>query len=235
MKEKGQVIVTGGSRGIGASIMVELDRRGYSCTALSRSGDAPCGTGMVCDITDENAIREAFSQIAARGPISALINNAGLHTDYVSEHLPTAEFEQAIRINATGALIGCREIYPYLKESKGVIINMGSFYDKLGIPRNVGYCAAKAAVGAITRCLAVEWAMDGIAVVNIAPGYIETDLNREALAKDSFRAWLSRRVPGREAGKPEQVARFIGALLEADVPFLTGDTIYIDGAHSINN
>lgn len=233
--QTGQVIVTGGSRGIGAAIMIHLNSLGFDCVSLSRSGDSPVGRGVVCDLRDETSIRIALKTIAASGPLVGLVNNAGLHTDGVSAQLPTAAFEESIRINATGPLIACREAYPYLKETKGSIINIGSFYDKLGVPRNVSYCAAKAALGAITRCLAVEWAADGIAVLNVAPGYIKTDLNREFMAKEAIQSWLSKRIPGGVPGDPEDVARLVGTLLQANVRFLTGETIYVDGAHGLNN
>lgn len=215
--------------------MIKLDALGYPCVALSRSGDAPVGTGMVCDLTDEAAIRDVFAKIAAKAPIYGLVNNAGLHTDSVSASLPTADFEAAIRINATGPMIASREVFPYLKETRGHIINIGSFYDKLGIPRNVAYCAAKAALGAITRCLAVEWASEGISVMNVAPGYIATDLNRDFMAKENIKAWFAKRIPGGRPGSAEDVAKVVAAILECNVPFLTGETIYLDGGHSINN
>lgn len=230
-----QVIITGGSRGIGAAIMVHLDSIGFNCVSLSRSGDAPVGKGVACDLRDEASVRRAFAQLGEAGPIIALINNAGLHTDAVSAKISVAEFEDSIRINATGPLVASREAYPYLKASQGTIINIGSFYDKVGVPRNVAYCSAKAALGAITRCLAVEWASDGISVVNIAPGYIATDLNRDFMAKEAIQNWFKKRIPTGQPGKPEDVARVVGALLQANVPFLTGETIYLDGAHGINN
>lgn len=215
--------------------MIHLDSLGFDCISLSRSGEAPVGRGMICDLRDEASIGDAFKIIAASGPIVGLVNNAGLHTDAVSAHLSAAAFEESIRINATGPLVAAREAYPYLKASQGSIINIGSFYDKLGVPRNVSYCAAKAALGAITRCLAVEWAADGIAVLNVAPGYIKTDLNREFMAKDAIQSWLGKRIPGGVPGEPEDVARVVGAVMQMDVRFLTGETIYVDGAHGINN
>jgi NAD(P)-dependent dehydrogenase (short-subunit alcohol dehydrogenase family) len=100
-------------------------------------------------------------------------------------------------VNATAVFAACREAFPHLaKAGGGIIVNIGSFFDKLGVKRNLAYCASKAAVGAMTRCLAVEWAAKGIRVVDIAPGYIETDLNRDALTKGPLRDFLARRIPG---------------------------------------
>src|SRR3546814_5770112 len=97
------------------------------------------------------------------------------------------------------------------------------------------YSASKAAVAAMTRVMAVEWARYGISVTNVAPGYIETDLNRDYLAREKVRAWLKSRIPTGGAGKPEDVARLVAAILTEAIPYLTGETIYIDGAQGINH
>ena len=228
-------VVTGGSRGIGAAIVEELDRRGVRVFALSRSGTAPAGTGVVCDLTDERALAEALRAIAAQSPIAGLVNNAGFQETVPSAQLPTERFEQIMALNATAAMVACREAYPHLKQTRGKIVNIGSFFDKLGIPGNVAYCASKAALGAITRCLAVEWARDGISVLNVAPGYVETSLNREFLHKPSVRDWLAKRIPTGAPAQPIQVARLVAALLLSDFPFLTGETIYLDGGQGINH
>jgi len=232
---KGQVIVTGGSRGIGDAIVLELDRRGFDVVALSRSGQASVGLGMVCDMTDERSIAEAIANVGARGPIIGLVNNAGAHEAKPSAELSLAEFEASMRLNTSAVLVTSREVYPYLRQSgDGLIVNIGSFFDRLAVAGNLAYCASKAAVGAITRCLASEWARDGIRVLDVAPGYIETDLNRDFLASEKTRNWLKRRVPVGRAGQTEEVARLVGALFSENIAFLTGETIYIDGGQGAN-
>jgi NAD(P)-dependent dehydrogenase (short-subunit alcohol dehydrogenase family) len=232
----GQVVVTGASRGIGAAIAVALAAAGHEVVGLSRSGACSAGRGIACDVTDEAALGATFASIAQAGPIAALVNNAGMHCSDPSAELTTARYEEVMRLNATAVMTACREAYPYLRaHGAGRIVNIGSFFDKLGVAGSLAYCASKAAVGAITRCLAVEWAGDGIAVLDVAPGYIETDLNREFLAREKVRRWLERRVPVRRAGSPEEVARVVAALLDADVAFLTGETIYLDGGQGMNH
>jgi NAD(P)-dependent dehydrogenase (short-subunit alcohol dehydrogenase family) len=141
-----------------------------------------------------------------------------------------------MRLNATSVFVASRLAYPYfVKSGGGMIVNIGSFFDKLGVAENLAYSASKAAVAAITRCLAVEWARDKIRVVNVPPGYIETDLNREWLATERTQSWIKRRVPVGRPGQPDEVARLVGCLMTEEIGFLSGETIYIDGAHGINH
>ena len=134
--------------------------------------------------------------------------------------------------NARAVCVACREAYPYLARRGGTIVNIGSFFDKLGVKQNLAYCASKAAVGAITRCLAVEWAPQGIRVLDVAPGYIETEMNTEAM-RGPLGEFLQRRVPTGGPGSPQDVARLVASLLSEDIPFLTGETIYLDGGHGM--
>jgi NAD(P)-dependent dehydrogenase (short-subunit alcohol dehydrogenase family) len=230
-----QIIVTGASRGIGAAIAAELAARGRRVVGLSRSGKSSAGSGMACDVTDETALRDCFARIAADGSICGLVNNAGIHLGSPSARLDTGEYAEVMATNATAVMVAAREIYPHLNSGGGTIVNIGSFFDKLGVPGNLAYCASKAAVGAITRCLAVEWAADGIRVINIAPGYVETDLNRDFLNNEKVKRFLQRRIPTGGAGTPADVARLVAAVLGEQIPFLTGATIYLDGAQGINH
>ncbi|MDH3701907.1 MAG: SDR family oxidoreductase [Alphaproteobacteria bacterium] len=239
---KGAIAVTGTSRGIGAAIAAELKRRGFSVGCLSRAGGPPAGEDddpayhcAQCDVTDETSIREALQEVTtAAGGLIGVVNNAGLHKESKSSTLATAEFEELMATNATSVMTMCREAYPHLKAAGGgKIVNIGSFFDKIGVPRNLAYCASKAAVGAITRCLAVEWARDAITVLDVAPGYILTDINRDLMEDDKFRGWIESRSPLRRPGDTDEVARLVAALYSEDIPFLTGETIYIDGGQGM--
>jgi NAD(P)-dependent dehydrogenase (short-subunit alcohol dehydrogenase family) len=237
------IAVTGASRGIGAAIVLELARRGFTVGCLSRKGAGPEQAvpaalaarllDVACDVNDEASVRTAFATLVERtGRLDGLVNNAGIHLDGRSATLETATFDQVMDTNARAVFVACREAYPHLEQAGGTIVNIGSFFDKLGVKRNVAYCASKAAVGAITRCLAVEWAAKRIRVLNVAPGYIETDLNREAM-QGPLKAFLETRVPVGRAGTADEVARLVASLFSEDIAYLTGETLYIDGAQGM--
>ena len=236
------IIVTGASRGIGAAIALRLARAGIPVACLSRSGAVPEGAEdadksrlfpFVADVTDADAVRQATAAAVDGRRLIGLVNNAGLHTEARSSELTLDDWNGQISANATSVLIGCQAAYPHLRESGGLIVNIGSFFDKLGVKRNLAYCASKAAVGAITRVLAVEWANVGIAVVDVAPGYIVTSLNRDVIEQGPLRAYLEKRIPAGAPGDADDVARLVAGLFAIDVRFLSGETIYLDGAQGI--
>ena len=232
----GTIIVTGASRGIGAAIAKDLSGRGYQVAGLSRSGACEVGTGYACDVNDEAAIIRTFAQIAAKGPVTGLVNNAGQYLTGRSSTLTTAEYEATMRMNATSAFVAAREVHPHLKAAGGgLLVNISSFFARLGVNQHLAYCASKAAIEAMTRCLAVEWARDRIRVLAVAPGYIHTDFNKGYFASEMGQTMLKTRVPVRRVGEAEEVARLVGSLFAADIGFLTGETIRIDGGQAINH
>jgi NAD(P)-dependent dehydrogenase (short-subunit alcohol dehydrogenase family) len=233
---EGYILVTGATRGIGAAIARDLAAGGARVAGLTRSGETAAGEGFVCDVADEAGIAKAIAAVAARGPIAGLVNNAGVYEEHKSDRMSAADFERVTRTNATSVVVASREVYPHLKQAGGgLIVNIGSFFDKMGVSRSVAYCASKAAIGAVTRCLAVEWAADNIRVVDVAPGYIATDLNADFREKDSVKAWIKRRIPVARPGAPDEVARLVGSLFRSNLGFLTGETIYIDGGQGMHH
>jgi NAD(P)-dependent dehydrogenase (short-subunit alcohol dehydrogenase family) len=240
------IVVTGASRGIGAAIAMALAGQGFNVACLSRSGAAPAGPAgtaapageflpIAADVTDAAAVAAAFERVAARGwTVAGLVNNAGVHIEAPSATLALAQWDDILRTNATSVLIGSQAAYPHLlKAGGGLIVNIGSFFDRMGVKRSLAYCASKAAVGAITRCLAVEWANKGIRVVDVAPGYIHTDLNHEQITSGPLHDYLARRIPGGKPGEAAEVGRFVALLFAHGGGFLSGETIYLDGAQGI--
>lgn len=230
------IIVTGASRGIGAAIAKDLAGRGFDVAGLSRSGTCEAGTGYACDMSDEAAIKQTFADIAAKGKITGLVNNAGQYQTGRTASLTTADYEATMQTNATSVFVAAREAYPHMKAAGGgLIVNISSFFARLGVSQHLAYCASKGAIEAMTRCLAVEWARDKIRVMAVAPGYIHTDFNREYFQSELGQSMLKARVPVRRVGEADEVARLIGALFAENIGFLTGEVIQIDGGQGINH
>jgi NAD(P)-dependent dehydrogenase (short-subunit alcohol dehydrogenase family) len=239
------IVVTGASRGIGAAIAHRLASAGRYVACVSRSGGMPHRDAspetisrwipIQADVTDVTSLREAYEKIIGRGlRVTGLVNNAGIYLEGPSADVSADHWREVIDTNATAVFTSCQVAYPaLLAAGGGLIVNMGSFFDKLGVRRSAAYCASKAAVGAITRCLAVEWAAKGIRVIDVAPGYIQTDLNAKALGQGPLRAYLETRIPSGSPGTPDDVASLVGSLFSDGGRFLTGETIYIDGAQGI--
>jgi NAD(P)-dependent dehydrogenase (short-subunit alcohol dehydrogenase family) len=239
------IVVTGASKGIGAAIAYALAEQGHHVACISRTGSAPACPGAIAevaarwttwqvDVTQPEALAAVFRRLHMNDwRIAGLVNNAGIHIGAPSAELPLEQWHQVMDTNATSVVSACQAAYPYLLHGGGLIVNIGSFFDKLGVKRNLAYCASKAAVGAITRCLAVEWADKGIRVINIAPGYIQTDLNAQALSAGPLRTYLEKRIPRGHPGTAAEISTFVAALFSLNASFLTGETIYMDGAQGI--
>lgn len=240
------VAVTGASRGIGAAIALELARKGFTVACLSRAGKgienqtvpeelAHRLIAEQCDVTDEDSVAGALNSAAEQaGGLQGVVNNAGIHMTRKSETLPTTELEDVFRTNFTGAFVVCREAYPLLMANGGgLIVNIGSYYERLGVRNSMAYTASKAAIGAMTRCLAVEWADRNIIVLNLAPGIIETELNRVYLERPSFQEFAAARIPLGGPGNVQDVAHMVGILFSEGVRYMTGETIFMDGGQSI--
>ena len=232
------VFLSGGSSGIGAAIAGELVARGYTVGCASRRGTTPDESGHLVpiklDVTDDSAVREQFSSFVESFGLVGVVNVAGAHTIMPSATLDLDELRSSLELNLISAVRLAQLSHPHLvARGGGFIANIGSFYAGLGVPGRLAYSAAKAALGSVTRTLAVEWAAEGISVVNFAPGYIETGLNSDYLADPANRQRLVKRIPVGRVGSAEEVGRLIGRILDADCAFLTGETINIDGAQGI--
>jgi NAD(P)-dependent dehydrogenase (short-subunit alcohol dehydrogenase family) len=240
------IVVTGASRGIGAAIAFTLAAQGRHVVCLSRSGSLPSyptadpataerWVARKADVTEPEALSAVFRELSGEGwRITGLVNNAGVHVDAPSAELPLDQWRHVMDMNATAVVMACQAVYPHLIENGGgLIVNIGSFFDKLGVKRNLAYCASKAAVGAITRCLAVEWGSKGIRVMNVAPGYIQTDLNADSINAGPLKAYLEKRIPRGHPGTAEEVGALVTSLFAPACGFLTGETIYIDGGQGV--
>lgn len=239
--------VTGASRGIGAAVAIELAQRGFVVACLNRNGQATACpdeisaevksrlVGIQCDVCDEASVQRALAQANDLGAgLFGVVNNAGIANGGASDTFALQEFEQILRTNVLGVFSVCQAAYPFLGAAGGgIIVNIGSFWDRIGGKRYAAYCASKAAVAAISRSLAVEWAKKNIRVLDVAPGYVRTEMTADYLDQQAMQEHLKGRIPRGYPGEPGDIARFIGSIFVENNGYLTGTTIYIDGAQGI--
>ena len=240
-------LVTGASRGIGRAIALALGAAGAAVACCARSveqveataaalrGGGGRARGFRLDVTRRELIGPLVSDIGTTlGPVDILVNNAGITLDKRSVEVTDEEWDEVVETNLTSTFMLARAVAPGMMEQRrGKIINVGSMYGKIGVPRYAAYCASKAAVEALTRSLAVEWARHGIQVNCLAPGYVNTDIPREAMADEKLRTLFLSRVPARRIGEPEEVATLAVYLASAASNFMTGQTVYLDGGQTI--
>jgi 2-deoxy-D-gluconate 3-dehydrogenase len=240
-------LVTGASRGIGRSIALALGRAGAAVACAARALDQvesaaaeiEAAGGRACairlDVTRGAQITAAVRDAeAALGPVDVLVNNAGITLDKPSVEVTDEDWDAVLTTNLTSMFRGCRAVAPgMIARGRGKIINIGSMYGKLGVSHYAAYCASKAAADGLTRSLAAEWARHGIQVNCLAPGYMNTDIPRAAMADPKTRERFLSKVPARRLGEPEEVAALAVYLASPASDFMTGQTVYLDGGQTM--
>ena len=246
--ERKVALVTGASRGIGKAIAEVLAESGVSviccarsqdlleelCKAIEKAGGR--ALAVRADVTyppdRRNLIERGRSEF---GGIDFLVNNAGIHMETTALELTDDELLKAMEVNFLSMFALSRDVAgDMIQRGGGRIVNMGSFWGRLGVRKQLPYCASKAAIEAMTRCLAVEWARYNIQVTTVAPGHIMTDISRAALENERIRNEILRRIPARRIGEPREVAYLVAFLCSRESTYLTGHNYYIDGGQQIS-
>ncbi len=240
-------LVTGAGRGIGRAIAMALGEAGAAVACAARSRDqveaaaaaiAAAGgraRALRLDVTRPEQIVAGVEEItAALGPVDVLVNNAGITMEKPTTEVTDEDWDAVLATNLTSMFRCARAVAPgMIRLGRGKIINVGSMYGVLGVPRYAAYCASKAAVDGLTRSLAAEWARHGIQVNCLAPGYVNTDIPRAAMADERTRALFLSKVPARRIGEPEEVGALAVYLASPASDFMTGQTVYLDGGQTM--
>jgi glucose 1-dehydrogenase len=246
------VLVTGGTSGIGQAIAVRFAEHGanvainylrtrdeaaeteeqvHACVAkVRREGVRDVLVGA--DVSQEDEVaRMVADAVEQLGGLDVLVNNAGIQISRPSEELSSADFDRVLAVNLRGAFLCAREaIRHFLAEEKtGSIVNITSVHQLIPKPNYLGYSVSKGGMMNLTRTLALEFAGRGIRVNGVGPGATVTPINR-AWVDDPVRAeMVTSHIPIPRAGEADEMAGVVAFLASDDAAYITGQTIFVDG------
>lgn len=231
------VLITGGSRGIGAAMARTFAKNGYRVLVNYVSNDAAAealkdeiGCKLYkADVSDREAVYALRDRLEAEGiSVDVLINNAGVALFGLFQHIQPEQADRMYGVNLFGTLNCTRAFLPAMVERKdGVIINFSSVWGEVGASCEVDYSAAKAAVVGLTKALSKEVGFSGVRVNCISPGVIDTDMNA-ALSVEDVEAIVDS-VPLERLGKAEDVAAAALFLASDNASYITGQVLSVDG------
>ncbi|MDR3266349.1 MAG: 3-oxoacyl-ACP reductase FabG [Tannerella sp.] len=234
-------LVTGGSRGIGRAICIELANKGLPVIINYTSNEAAAletkrlveekggeAELLLFNVADKEAVDKMLEQWSENHPndyIGVLVNNAGIRRDALMIFMQDEQWHDVLDISLNGFFYVTRRILKnMLTKRNGRIINIVSLSGLKGMPGQTNYSAAKAAVIAATKALAQEVAPRKVTVNAVAPGFIATDMTKELNEKE-----LEKTIPVGRFGKPEEVASLVGFLASEKASYITGEVISING------
>lgn len=224
------VLVTGGNRGIGLAIAQRLAADGHKVAATHRGSGVPDGLfGVECDITDNDAVDRAFTEIEAyQGPVEVLVANAGVAADAFLMRMTVEKFEKVIDANLTGAFrVAQRASRSMQRKRFGRMIFVGSVSGTWGVGNQANYAASKAGLIGMARSIARELTKAGVTANVVAPGYIDTDMTRAL--DDRIQEGALGFVPAKRVGTVDEVAGVVSFLASEDASYISGAVIPVDG------
>jgi 3-oxoacyl-[acyl-carrier protein] reductase len=239
-------VVTGGSRGIGRAVCLELARGGANivlCYAgneeAARKTVADCealgakALAVRCDVANAADVATLFdAAMQTFGRIDILVNNAGITRDGLALRMSEEEFDAVLAANLKGTFLCCKAaLRPMMKQRYGRIVNLSSVVGLHGNAGQANYAASKAGVIGLTKSLAKELATRGVTVNAVAPGFIETDMT--AAMTEAAKAASLAAIPAGRLGAAEDVARAVAFLASEEAGYITGQVLAVDGGMSM--
>ncbi|MEM6381968.1 MAG: SDR family oxidoreductase [Pseudomonadota bacterium] len=238
-----RALVTGSSQGIGlalakgladAGARIVLNGRNEKKLATAanqlRDGGAEVDE-LPFDVTDHTAVRAAIDAYEAdKGPITILINNAGMQHRTTLEDFPPEAFERLLQTNIASVFhVGQACARHMIGRGAGKIVNICSVQTALARPGIAPYTATKGAVANLTKGMATDWAKHGLQCNGLAPGYFDTPLNKALVDDPDFSSWLANRTPAGRWGEVEELVGTCIFLSSAASSFVNGTTVFVDG------
>ena len=239
-------LVTGGSRGIGRAICLELAKAGCN-VAVNYAGSAAAAgeTAAQCralgvraeafqaDVSSAAACAALVEQVlAAFGRIDVLVNNAGVTRDNLLLRMSEEDYDRVLDTNLKGAVFCCKAVArPMMRQRYGRIVNLSSVVGLRGNAGQVNYSASKAGLIGLTKSLAKELASRGVTANAVAPGFIETDMT--AAMTDAAKTATLASIPMQKLGAPEDVARAVAFLASDEAAYITGQVLCVDGGMAV--
>jgi gluconate 5-dehydrogenase len=234
-------LITGATRGIGAELARAFAREGANVwlhgreTALGEALAAEIGGRFVAaDLADSDAVRRLVKTMLLECPtLDILVNNAGMESIMPFPEFDFVKLDRMWSVNVSAAARLIHGLLPALRASGAAsVINVTSIHQTVPYPHNAAYCMTKAALGMLTQVLAIELAPLGIRVNNLAPGAVETDINREVV--ESMRELFAEWIPAGRVAQPSEMSGAAIFLASAESGYVTGSTIVADGGYSHN-
>jgi len=240
-----RALVTGGDSGIGQGIAYELAAHG-AAVAINYVGDGATAQAMATeiergggraiavqmDVSREDDVVRAFGEAGdALGGVDLLVNNAGVERPYELVDMPLEEFEKVIAVNLIGSFLCARQAARMMlgEGTRGAIVNITSVHEQIPWKRYSHYCASKAGQKLFGQSIARELAPHGIRVVAVAPGAIETPINRDVLADPQVKAQVLEEISLGRWGTVDDVARVVAWVASDQADYVVGSTIFVDG------
>lgn len=227
-------VVTGSSSGIGAAVTERLLKDGWRVTGWDRVAPDPAAPGhrpefgyREVNVADPESVQAAAAAVTG---CDLLVNSAGVGGISDSATMSAAAWNRVVGVNLSGTFFCCQALFPALRASSGLVVNMASVMAHQAEPRRAAYCAAKAGVVMLTEVLGVEWAPQGVRTVAVSPGYVRTALVDRGLRNGNLdEGLIEARTPLGRLAAPDEVADLVHVLASGTFSYLTASTIRFDG------
>ncbi|RDV43879.1 glucose-1-dehydrogenase [Leifsonia sp. ku-ls] len=239
------VVVTGGNSGIGAAIVRSLAREGASVVIdyfshpedaadlvqeITRAGGR--AIGVEADVTTSAGIDKLIgAAVDEFGRLDAFVNNAGIETRHSLLELDEATFEKVTAVNLKSAVFGTqRAAKRFLEQGTGgVVVNVSSVHEDWPMPGNLAYCVSKGGMRMLTRTAGVELGPQGVRVVSVAPGAVNTPINAATMKDDALRQKLENSIPLRQVAEPSEIGDVVAFVISDAARYMTATTVFVDG------